>query len=532
MKKYFEFALNNISKYGDTDIFPFPVENFIFFDRKKETISILENMFVNFDDYLKNNPPINESTLVAAGYTGFRWATQIDPIWNSFYLGLVLSISYYIEKARLPLEKKEVFSYRIKFDEGESKIFNSDIGWTEFQKISLEKASKNKFVLICDISNFYTNIYHHRLENSLQNLNIQDKRIEKYIMKFLQNISGTKSYGLPVGGQASRILAELLLNRTDKLLSSNKIQFCRFVDDYHIFADSEQSLYENLLFLSKILIENEGLQLQKSKTRILTSEEFIYTSPISNKGSNGTDFDRRNIFGLSLKYDPYSSTAEEDYELLKDEIGKIDIIGLLNDELSKSRVHSAVMKRILSSIKYLDKDIQNQAVASLINNIDILIPVFPNVLLLIDYIYGSLYESTAKIVYEMIYTMIDKDSYIMKIDLNLMYSLRIISKHKNDDTEMLLINLYKKSNVSLVRRDIIIILSNWNCDYWISDLKNKFVNLNEWEKRMFILASYNIGDEGSHWRDHNKKGFNVFQTWYMQWMGDRTGKGKGVNIPL
>lgn len=532
MKKYFEFALDNVSKYGDTDIFPFPIENIIFYDRKKETIQILEDMLKNFEECLKNNPPINESTLVSAGYTGFRWATQLDPIWNAFYLGLVLSISDKIEKARIPIEKNEVFSYRIKFDEKENTIFDKSISWSEFQKVSIEKAKNNKYVLICDISNFYTNIYHHRLENSLQNLNVDDKRIEKYIMKFLQNISGTKSYGIPIGGQASRILAELLLNRTDKLLRSNKIQFCRFVDDYHIFADTEQSLYENLLFLSKILIENEGLQLQKTKTRILTSEEFINTSPISVKDSSRSDFDRRNIFGISLKYDPYSSTAEEDYEQLKEEIGKIDIIGLLNDELAKSRVHSAIMKRILSSIKYLDSDIKNQAVVSLIENIDILIPVLPNVLLMINSIYESLSENAKKVVYEMIYNMIDKDSYVMKIDLNLLYALRIISKHKNFDTETLLINIYKRSDVSMIRRDIIIILSNWNCDYWISDLKNKFVNLNEWEKRMFILASYNLGDEGSHWREHNKKGFSQLQSWYAGWMGDRKGNGKGANIPL
>lgn len=532
MEKHFEFALDNISKYGDTDIFPFPIENIIFYDKKPETIKLLLDMFTNFYEYLKNNPPINESTLVSAGYTGFRWATQLDPIWNAFFLGLVLSISDKIEKARIPIEKNEVFSYRITYNDTDKTIFDTEVGWNKFQTVSIEKAKKNKFVLICDISNFYSNIYHHRLENSLQNLNIQDKRVEKYIMKFLQNISGTKSYGLPIGGQASRILAELLLNRTDKLLSSNKIEFCRFVDDYHLFAESEQSLYENLLFLSKILMENEGLLLQKSKTRILTSEEFIKTSPISEKTEEKANFDRRNIFGISLKYDPYSATAEEDYEQLKEEIGKIDIIGLLNDELSKSRVHSAVMKKILSSIKFLDDDIKNEAVISLINNLDILTPVFPNVLLLIHSIYEILNEGTRGIVYSKIFNMINQDSYIMKIDLNLLYALRIISKHKNDETEMLLVNLYKRSSVTLIKRDIIIILSNWNCDYWISDLKNKFVNLNEWEKRMFILASYKLGDEGSHWREHNKKGFSSLQLLYTDWMSDRKTKGKGDNIPL
>lgn len=38
MKKFFEFAVDNIIKFGDTDIFPFPIENHLFFDLRDETI--------------------------------------------------------------------------------------------------------------------------------------------------------------------------------------------------------------------------------------------------------------------------------------------------------------------------------------------------------------------------------------------------------------------------------------------------------------------------------------------------------------
>ena len=40
MKDFFAFAIDNISKYGDTDIFPFPIENHIFYDKKEETIKL------------------------------------------------------------------------------------------------------------------------------------------------------------------------------------------------------------------------------------------------------------------------------------------------------------------------------------------------------------------------------------------------------------------------------------------------------------------------------------------------------------
>jgi hypothetical protein len=78
---------------------------------------------------------------------------------------------------------------------------------------------------------------------------------------------------LPVGGPASRLLAELVLNNVDKLLRSEGVRFCRFVDDYRIFCASKEEAYERLILISDKLF-NEGLSLQKNKTRILTMKEF------------------------------------------------------------------------------------------------------------------------------------------------------------------------------------------------------------------------------------------------------------------
>src|SRR5208283_2325363 len=97
----------------------------------------------------------------------------------------------------------------------------------------------------------------------------------------LSRFSGGVSYGLPVGGPAARLLSELLLNRTDRLLLANKIIFCRFVDDYRIFADSRASAYRALLLLSQVLLADEGLTLQRNKTRILSSDEYVATNPLT-----------------------------------------------------------------------------------------------------------------------------------------------------------------------------------------------------------------------------------------------------------
>src|SRR5688572_4250584 len=101
MEKHLRAALDNITKHGDTDVFPFPIENHIFFDKPAEALQILKNVHTNFNSTLINNPPVNQGMLTAVGYTGFRWATQIDPLWNAYLLALVLKIAPDIESKRI-----------------------------------------------------------------------------------------------------------------------------------------------------------------------------------------------------------------------------------------------------------------------------------------------------------------------------------------------------------------------------------------------------------------------------------------------
>ena len=72
---------------------------------------------------------------------------------------------------------------------------------------------------------------------------------------------------MPVGSNASRILAEAALIEIDNYLISKNIDFCRFVDDYRIFAKSASEAHKNLAILVERL-NKEGLFLNFSKTNI------------------------------------------------------------------------------------------------------------------------------------------------------------------------------------------------------------------------------------------------------------------------
>jgi hypothetical protein len=290
-------------------------------------VSLLLDLDAHFSDRLAQLPPSHYSALAAVGYTGFRWATQLDPFWNAFFLGLVLSIADEIEATRIPKNENIIFSYRYNWDDDKATTFDNYYNWRSFMEHSIAVARDKKFVVLCDISEFYQRLNHHRLDNALKHLSLKGDQPSK-IMDFLSNFSGTNSFGIPVGGPAARILSELLLNQIDRLLRAEGILFCRFADDYHLFCDTYPEAFRILVFLSERLIQNQGLQLQKAKTRIMSGSEFISTSPLgpeedddeppADRGAPDLKEQSQNLMRFAIRFDPYSPTAADDYEALKE----------------------------------------------------------------------------------------------------------------------------------------------------------------------------------------------------------------------
>jgi hypothetical protein len=538
MRDFFVRAIKNITKFGDTDIFPFPIENHVLFDKQKEAVDLLLDINQNFTDRLAQFPPTNTNALAPVSYTGFRWATQLDPIWNAYFLGLVLSISKEIEDARIPAKDKISFSYRINSNIHSSELFDTSFNWRAFMDHSLKTAKQTKFIVTCDISEFYPRLNHHRLDNVLRQLSLKGDQPSK-IMAFLKDFSNTYSFGLPVGGPAARILSELLLDQVDRLLRTQGIEFCRFADDFHLFADSYENAFKALLYLSERLLRTQGLQLQKAKTRIMTSEEFIATNPLGREITDAPaevtqpslEEQSQNLMRLSIRFDPYSSTADEDYEALRAEIGKIDLLFLLKAELTKSRVHISLSKRIISAIKYIDEPQRSEAVLSLIQNEDLLYPIYANVLLVAKTLYEDLREEAREEIIRYVRTLLLTDSHVLQTDLNLCYAVRLLSCKSGSENEEALHRVFNQSDNSLVRKDVIITMARWRATYWLSNLKANFRTLNPIERRSFLVASFAMRDEGSHWRSHTKAEFSPFERLVQNWAEERT-KNATWNIPL
>lgn len=197
----------------------------------------------------------------------FRKCAWIDVYDEIIYLTLVLAMASSIEKSRVHKSKNRVFSYR--YMSSGKNLFDPEYNYTKFIKEVERKSNfgKNKILVECDISNYYDRVNLHRIESVLRSIPEIDTDLIKLLNELLLYWADRDSYGLPVGSNASRILAEAALTEVDNYLTSKNVDFCRFVDDYRIFAKDAFEAHSNLAILNRRLSQ-EGLFLNNQKTNI------------------------------------------------------------------------------------------------------------------------------------------------------------------------------------------------------------------------------------------------------------------------
>ncbi|WP_279143608.1 RNA-directed DNA polymerase [Photobacterium phosphoreum] len=524
----FKLAAKNVISFGDTDIFPYPVETRMFsdiFDSLSKSLFETHNDFIN---RLNESAPVNISTCSTVGYTGYRWATQIDPYWNVYFLGLVLSLSKKIEESRVGVTT--VYSYRYKPDYSTGSLFDKDVNWRAFQEDSLNLVKENEdisYVLTCDIADFYTRIYHHRLENALDRIDPQ-KTISSKIKKMMQNFSGTNSYGLPVGGPAARILAELSLDSIDHLLQINGIHYKRYVDDFLIFCKTKEEAHSILTFISRKLMENEGLTLQKHKTNIMSKEEFTSLTQAKLFGLNEDEGSpmKAKFMSLPIRFDPYSQNAVEQYDKIKESLQDFDLLGMLSSELQKSKINQPFSKQLIRAFAATDEIILSNAYTIIFDNINDLYPIFTTVVQVATTNWNKFDNSTQILITNKIIELIKTDSFILKTELNLAYIVKLLAKNNSVENQVVLTEIYKSNTESILITLVVTqVMAKWNVHYWLTDLRRVFPTMNPWQRRLFIVIAYLLGDEGKHWITHNKSKFNFIDSLYRDWGSKRKTTG-------
>jgi hypothetical protein len=508
-----ELAIKNIQKHGDTDIFPFPIENRIICDKKSDIIELIQRMDGDFTNRIDTDAPENITVCSPCGYTGFRWATLVDPIWNAYYLSLIIDLASKLEISRVTPEY--VFSYRYSPDLATGDLFDRGHNWKKYIEKSIEISGSYKYVVTCDIADYYTRIYHHRVENELDRACHDDASVGKCI-KLLTRFSNLTSYGLPIGGPASRILAEVALNSMDKILQY-EYKFTRFVDEYTVFCESYEEAHKCLSTINNKLMKNEGLSLQKYKTNIYKKEEFanVSASKISTDSENEN---KRSFMALSLSFDPYSPNSVEEYTELKTRVRALNVVGLLTEELKKSRIDQPFGRHLMRAVEVMDDRDVNDAVDIMSNDYEKLYPIFGGFAAIVSRNWERLTDSTKnKIRIENKKCILGK-SWVIQNEINMAFLLRMMSVDRTTDNEVFTVSLYRENPESILSKMMAIRnMVKWNVEHFIMDKKSNFTSMNSWERRQMIIGSCILGDEGDHWRKKVKRGFSDFEKIVASW---------------
>jgi hypothetical protein len=264
-----DFARAHITRYYDSDFYPKAFE--------------YQALWASWDrclDYLTSTDvealPAHSPRLYAAPKPGgdFRVVHQLDPIATIVYTALAYRLAPFIEAARRPIRDGVACSYRIEVDATRGGFFGENKGYEQFLERCRALARSYQHVLVADISDFYNQVYLHRLQNALRLCHPEAGPYSTAIEDYLISVNGGVSKGLPVGPAASILMAEACLIDVDDMILSKGFALTRYVDDIRVFADSPEDLGRLHQELTVYLYAHHRLSLSGSKTKVVPAAAF------------------------------------------------------------------------------------------------------------------------------------------------------------------------------------------------------------------------------------------------------------------
>jgi len=271
------------------------------------------------------------------------------------------------------------------------------------------------------------------------------------------------------------------------------------VDDFVLFADSQQHAYEALGVLAHAL-GDFGLSLNRSKTNLLSAKH--YKDYVETQLS-AADGEARKLKEIDLHFDPYSDTATTDYEDLKQTVEQIDLARLVALELDKGQPDSFVVKQIGRSLALLEPYNALGIVTLLLDqrNIHAFRASWSTIMRGIAHLRAKP-EHIA--IHDQLDGLLDlvpvKAPHLMRVDTNVLHFLRTLRFKRSPERAAFMLSTFKDSRSSTVRRACIDCWRQWKDRDRFLSLRNEWTSLGTGEQRMLWLAAPTFGDDGRNFR--------------------------------
>lgn len=312
--------------------------------------------FLKIADLARNGIGPVRRSLVAKDQSSFRQVAWLDPFDSVKYLSATYLLFEKIEAARLPKNYDAVHSHRM--SDNNTEIFDTAFGYDSFRSRSsaLSKDRIGKWKVVTDIANFYDRIGIHPLENHLLNIGC-DRKYVTLIREILLFWAGDRrSFGVPVGSDASRILSEAVLLNVDSALTEAGTLFVRYVDDFRIFVETRADALKVIEFLTTLLAD-EGLSLNSRKTDVFKIVDAEEIAQFANKFAGGEhekiDLEEKIEVKTAIRISGHSSISRFYREPGKDALRKIKQLPKTNviDNLVNA-AETDVEQHIKLAVKY------------------------------------------------------------------------------------------------------------------------------------------------------------------------------------
>lgn len=515
-KDHFLRAAHEIGNNGDNDTLPYDVDSAFVKDKALELADICFELFQGVEtgsfgkpvQFMNGLAIGSERLLVPSGAHGFRITTKIHPFWNLYLNGLGLAIAEVNEGHR----SARAHSYRLA-TEGPT-LFDRSKSWRAYKVATQSEPyleDQSAVVIQTDVSSFYEHVYHHRLENVVKDL-APRSTIANQIDRILSQLAAGRSFGLPVGGQCARILAEVMMTPIDRSLTDAGLVWHRYVDDYTLICRSQQEAYMALSTLSHALADY-GLSLNRSKTTILSAKH--YKDFVSAQLGEGEDSSLA-LRELDLHFDPYSDNASEEYEKLKQSFEKIDISFLLDLEREKSQPDAFVLAQIGRALKFQEPDLAIRLCATLLDpgNLNSFRASWSKIM---RGIYAVRSNDQFAVIFGALDELLDRvptfAPHLLVPEANILHFLKTIRFERTDIRGAFVRQTYDTTTSISVRRACIECWRRWADRSSFIRLRNQWSKLGADEQRMVWLAAGAFGDEGRKTRDQLRG--SLAQAWQL-----------------
>lgn len=504
-----ERAIEHVATFGDTDVFPHPVETAFLIEKRKEIAAELSVL-----DLETFEPAQAIETISPKSRWGFRIVHQLPLLETLLFTAAAIEIGLDIESIKRPIDEFGPFAYRFDGSKSEASLFVSGHTYKDWLQWQHNQLREGKFthVVATDIADFYHRIYFHRIENILD-VATDRKGVKAFIEKLIKRIRGKQSYGIPVGGSASRIIAEAVLSDADSALANEGLVFTRFVDDYRLFLDVDQAPYVALAFLAEHLATTEGLTLNAQKTKVWSVEEF--KKFLSGQEDDVFDTAQRDAIASltqSLYYDEEPDQAEVE------KISALNLVQMLEDELDEDHWDFGKIRLIFLGLR-LTKN--SDALELIVERFEDLLPFVKEFVLLIDALDGEGVELSDELrikVLELLETGAARTVPTIQVWLLELFVRNCFEiEHKM---------LGKISNHTLNQRQSFIIRGLKGDVNFFRKNKTRFEEFNVFEKGHFMLGATCLPkDEFVNWISAVKPNLRrPLDARFCDWIKDKSGK--------